>query len=63
MNSIEYKCPHCGFRYSPDYEKDYDGLVPYHDWPVPCRQVCPGSKQNPRDVNDKRPLWQDEKQT
>lgn len=59
---IEYKCPHCGWVYSPDYQHGYDGLVPSHNFPIPAtRQYCPGSKQNPRGLADRRPLWKDEK--
>jgi hypothetical protein len=46
-------CPHCGKIVTVK-----DGLTPYHNWPVPTRAVCPGSKQNPRCAeSDKRPLW------
>lgn len=47
-------CPHCGqiVLVGPDT------LTEYHDWPIPTRQVCPGSKQNPRCAeSDRRPLW------
>jgi hypothetical protein len=37
------RCSHCG----KPVNKDADGLTPYHDWPKPTRQVCPGSKQKP----------------
>jgi len=47
-------CPHCGAL----VECGADSLTPYHDWPIPTRQVCPGSKQNPRCAeSDARPLW------
>lgn len=49
MNSM---CPHCGGLF------EADGLIPYHDWPKPTRQVCPGSLQNPRyPESDGRLLW------
>lgn len=48
-------CPHCGTLV--DVEPD-SRLVPYHSWPLPTRQVCPGSKQIPRCAeSDGRPLW------
>lgn len=48
-------CPHCGTLV--DLDKD-SGLVPTHDWPLPTRQVCPGSGQIPRySLSDRRPLW------
>lgn len=50
------KCPHCGKLF-----EDQPGLVPTHDYPVPCRQVCPGSQQYFRLEIDRRPLWKDEK--
>lgn len=59
-------CPHCGWQYDPvRYTKPGDdglsfALVPCHDWPKPCRSVCPGSKQHPRNPeSDHRPLWKD----
>ena len=58
MKTIQYMCPHCGWCY--DADKSDDGLVPTHDFPKPCRSVCPGSKQTPRNPHsDKRPLWKD----
>jgi hypothetical protein len=53
------KCPHCGKEFLGSFTSG--GLVPYHDFPVPCRAVCPGSGQHPRSMSDKRPLWKDEK--
>lgn len=48
-------CPHCG--------ETFDGwpeLIPTHDWPKLTRQVCPGSKQIPRNSgSDRRALWKD----
>jgi hypothetical protein len=57
MNDV--KCPHCGkeFQYS---QLTVKSLVPTHDWPPPCRSVCPGSGQIPRGIADKRILWKDE---
>jgi hypothetical protein len=52
------KCPHCGMEFQQPLK---DGLIPYHDWPDHCRQVCPGSKQHPRGLADLRPLWKDER--
>lgn len=52
---IKMMCPHCGelFRYNVR-------LIPTHDFPKPCRMVCPGSGQIPRNsLSDKRPLWKD----
>lgn len=52
-------CPHCG-----EVVGIKDGLTVYHDWPKPTRQVCPGSKQNPRNPeSDGRPLWNGEPNT
>jgi hypothetical protein len=52
-------CPHCGELF---YASELrDSLIPTHDFPQPCRAVCPGSKQTPRNSDsDKRPLWKDE---
>lgn len=38
---MRVECIHCG----EPLELDGDGSVPYHDWPKPTRQICPGSKQ------------------
>jgi hypothetical protein len=56
---LKYKCPHCGKLLCD--ENMPDGMVPTHDFPKLCRQVCPGSGQHPRGVVDLRPLWKDEK--
>lgn len=46
-------CPHCG-----EIVALKEGLTKYHDWPRPTRQVCPGSRQIPRNPeSDGRPLW------
>lgn len=53
-------CPHCGelFTYAELHER---ALIPTHDYPRPCRAVCPGSKQHPRNADsDRRPLWNGE---
>ena len=56
---IEYMCPHCGWKFPAS--RAQGGLVPTHDYPPPCRSVCPGSKQAPRNpLSDRRPLWKDE---
>jgi len=40
-----WKCSHepCGAVFPP--EQTNGAIVPYHDFPKPCRAVCPGSKQ------------------
>ena len=51
------KCPHCGREYS---LRACNPNIPTHDWPPPCRAVCPGSGQIPRNaLTDNRPLWKD----
>lgn len=57
-----YKCPNCGrlFTFAQCRYRDVAGLIPTHDFPVPCRAVCAGSGQHPRDPNDRRPLWKDQ---
>lgn len=35
-------CPHCGLRF-----ENPGKLIPVHDFPKPCRAVCPGSCQVP----------------
>jgi len=55
----DMKCPHCGKLFTSRQCKS--GLTPYHDYPVPCRAVCPGSKHRPRNaMSDRRPLWKDD---
>jgi hypothetical protein len=52
-----YMCPHCGEIFA---RLKSDSLIPTHDFPKPCRSVCPGSGQNPRNADtDRRPLWKD----
>ena len=49
-------CPHYGEEVAIK-----DSLTAYHDYPPFCRQVCPGSKQNPRNAeSDARFLWNGE---
>lgn len=50
------QCPHCGKIF-----ENLAGLIPTHDFPPPCRAVCPGSGQTPRNPDsDNRPLWKDQ---
>lgn len=50
-------CPHCGVLFECRRLK-HGRLIPTHDYPKPCRAVCPGTHQNPRNPEtDKRPLW------
>ena len=60
MSDKEYKCPYCGKLFSKEELQDL-ALTPTHDFPAPCRQVCPGSRQYSRGLSDKRVLWKDEK--
>lgn len=48
------QCPNCGEEFS----KLNKGKIPTHDYPRPCRAVCPGAGQHPRrrDAN----LWKDD---
>lgn len=57
MTNNIVKCPHCGREY---HIRACRPLIPTHDFPVPCRSVCPGSGQNPRGLADLRPLWKDD---
>jgi hypothetical protein len=57
---VQYKCPHCGFLYSPSRFVGGWNLVPSHAFPEASQDVCPGSKQTPRNpLSDHRPLWKD----
>ena len=63
MMELNYKCPHCGEQFTSEamVYRGVKGLIPGHDFPRPCRAVCPGSGQHPRDIGDNRPLWKDQK--
>lgn len=39
------RCSHCGETMALK-----DGLLPYHDFPKPCRQLCRGAKMPPVDA-------------
>lgn len=55
------KCPYCGWEYEDHVESLHIRLVPTHDFPKPCRAICPGSSRVPRDAKtDTRPLLKDE---
>ncbi len=50
-------CPHCGELF-PQSQLVGGRLIPTHDYPRPCRSVCPGTEQNPRNPEtDHRTLW------
>lgn len=53
---VKTECPHCG----QEFKKLNDGVIPTHDWPPPCRAVCPGSGERPRKKDS--PLWMDDKE-
>lgn len=56
-------CPHCGelFGYRALMKSAIAGKIPTHDYQKPCRSVCPGSLQAPRNPQtDRRPLWKDD---
>jgi hypothetical protein len=48
-------CPHepCGEAFRESQIKD--GGTPYHDFPKPCRSVCPGAKRLPLRVQPPAP--------
>ena len=48
------ECPHCGEVFS----RLQDNVIPTHDYPRPCRQVCPGSGESPR--TNGATLWNDD---
>ena len=52
------KCPNCGELLEPVLKRGVP-VVPTHDFPRPCRAVCPGSGQLPREPSDASPLWKD----
>lgn len=45
--SVSLTCSHCGWKYTP-VNDEQTIKVPTHDWPVPCRQVCPGTGRLPQ---------------
>lgn len=49
------QCRNCGAEFS----KLKDGKIPTHDFPPPCRSVCRGSGQAPKD-DESTPLWKDD---
>jgi hypothetical protein len=55
MNKPTATCPHCG----DEFTKLKDGKIPTHDFPRPCRAVCPGSGEEPKAHKD-TPLWKDD---
>lgn len=58
MTAIEKpkaSCPHCGEAFTALKA----GVIPTHDFPKPCRQVCRGSGQLPR-ATPETPLWKDD---
>ncbi|MGE0605516.1 MAG: hypothetical protein AB7O62_00210 [Pirellulales bacterium] len=48
-------CPHCGEAFA----KTKVLKIPTHDFPKPCRSVCPGSGQKPK-LRLSTPLWKDD---
>jgi hypothetical protein len=56
----EGRCPHCGeiVRVLPSGLTGFHSERPMRPGPLPC----PGSKQNPRALDDLRPTWRDEEQ-
>lgn len=52
------KCPHCGEVWTNEMLLD-SKRVPEHDFPRPCRAICPGSGRFPLAANDPRPLEKD----
>jgi hypothetical protein len=41
-------CQHCGESFPRSVVDDLGGEIPIHDFPRPCRAVCPGSRKLPR---------------
>ena len=41
-----YECSHCGKRFSALRK----GLIETHNYPKPCRAVCPGSGKEPKEI-------------
>lgn len=57
MNESKQMCPHCGST----FDRPLSTLIPTHNWPEHTRQVCPGSRQIPRNsISDRRRLWNGE---
>lgn len=50
---MNLKCPHCGWKYPLT-----GGLVPLHGFPLEG-DLCPGSRQVPREIKDRRKLRKD----
>lgn len=48
-------CPHCGEKFT----SLKDSKIVTHDYPRPCRSVCPGSGQQPK-MHADTPLWKDD---
>lgn len=49
------QCPCCGEEFA---TLKAGGNIPAHSWPEPCRQVCPGSGEQPK--RKKSALWKDD---
>jgi DNA-directed RNA polymerase subunit RPC12/RpoP len=43
MLRIQGNCRHCGREFTLDRKS----CIPFHDYPIPTRRVCPGSKEPP----------------
>jgi len=56
MKKPTTQCPYCGEAFFVLKEN----AIPTHDFPRPCRQVCPGSGAQPRRRGS--PLWKDDPQ-
>lgn len=48
-----WRCEPCGAVFPP--EQTNGAVVPYHDFPRPCRSVCPGSKRSGLAVQESIP--------
>jgi len=53
-----WKCEHCGevFDVDPGISNP---TTPTHDWPAPCRQVCPGARRAMIPASSRRVLGKD----
>jgi hypothetical protein len=61
MGPSQMKCPYCGEEFDVGESGDSgDQLTPRHDFPRPCRSVCPGSGKPMRRIEDPWPLGKDE---